>query len=66
MTYDAASNPLTIGDTDSLVTFSYDGLNRVVTEGTTDLGAQPVVTLTGWWSGLAMQYIWQKNVTLPQ
>ena len=35
-----------MGDNDSLVTFSYDGLNRVVTEGTTDLGAQPAVTLT--------------------
>ncbi len=46
MTYDAVSNPLTIGDTDSLVTFTYDGLNRMKTEATSDLGAQPAVTLT--------------------
>jgi len=35
-----------VGDTDSQVTFTYDGLNRVNTEGTSDLGVQPAVTLT--------------------
>jgi len=46
ITYDAVGNPLTVGDTDSLVTFTYDGNNRVLTEGTTNVGAQPAVTLT--------------------
>jgi len=46
ISYDAVGNPLTVGDNDSLVTFSFDGLNRTLTAATTDLGAQPAVTLT--------------------
>jgi len=44
--YDAVGNPTDVSDADSQVTFTYDGLNRVLTTTTANLGAQPVVTLT--------------------
>ncbi len=46
ISYDAVGNPTSVTDNDSAVGSTYDGLNRVLTEGTTDLGAQPAVTLT--------------------
>ena len=45
-TYDARGNPLTAGDGDSSLSFTYDALNRVTEAATQDLGHQPSVTLT--------------------
>jgi len=44
--YDAVGNSLSVVDNDSSVGFSYDGLNRVETTSTVDLGHQPAITLT--------------------
>ncbi|GJL67020.1 MAG: hypothetical protein NPIRA05_19910 [Nitrospirales bacterium] len=44
--YDSVENPTVVTDPDSQVTFTYDGLNRVLTAATADLGGQPTVTLT--------------------
>lgn len=46
LSYDAAGNVLTLSDNDSSIVFTYDGLNRVLTQATAAGGVQPLVTLT--------------------
>ena len=46
VSYDAVGNPQTVVDNDSRIGLTYDGLNRIATTETFDLGAQPNVILT--------------------
>ena len=46
LTYDAVGNRLSAANNDSSLTFTYDGLNRLLTAETLIGGTQPLVTLT--------------------